>query len=246
MNPSIFRRGITRAVGGGVGPSVLLAFCFTFGTDAAAAVAGVAGSVELIPPPPSVAVGTFENDAKIFVFAERTDTRLPRNVTADIRVPGTYGPNGNATDYPQATIAAGTVVSSYYVHADKQGSSEAEAVILDGAVTFDETVVAVQFVASSRAQTNSLLGSPSTVYDTTTKLEIYDPGRTDQVVISSDARTVSFHLEMGAGADDLRILTEQPLRTPLLNAPAVLLSALVLLGTGFGLSRTRPKATAAR
>jgi hypothetical protein len=196
------------------------------------------GNIEQIAPPASVVVHVLESDDLARIFVERESFVLASDLTVDFTAVGTYDGVG---DLPavEPVIAAGTVLDSYFVHADNissQGLREYE-----GTITFDVEILGVILtnVAATRllSTADGILGHPGTAYPLATDgardVEL-GPGLNlgDQLTLSADRRTLTFHLATEQSADQLRILTAPS--TPLAPVPEPASFTLVLLGLAVG------------
>ena len=183
-----------------------------------AAIVSVSGDIMQIEPPESVvANGTLESNNTIFLFKEMSDITLPTDLTVDAMIPGTYGPNAHASNFPQGSISSGTPLDSYFIHSDPVGKPSG--VSFSGNVTFDQDILGVMFTTDSLQATHVLLGAPGTIYDDSF-FNIFTGG--DQFTISANRRVLTLNPRTASGADHLRILTAVPIP-----------SALLLFGTGF-------------
>jgi len=113
-----------------------------------------AAAVTMVGAPCSVVPNVLENDQKILLFPERLAYPLPSAVTVT-------GPDGNPKE-----LAQGTVVDSYYVHADWRNNGRNLPKTFDGSVTFAQPVYGVIKNSQGLINTHPLLGAPSTTYST--------------------------------------------------------------------------------
>ena len=97
----------------------------------------ITGATTLIAAPPDVRVNIgLESDTLAPFFVERQDFTLPSGIAVNITKPGTYASNASLTP---GTIAAGTLIDSYYLHTDPVGAL-APVHNFDGSITFDSEV----------------------------------------------------------------------------------------------------------
>lgn len=171
-----------------------------------ASIVGVSGDVEIVFPPPSVEVGQFESNTQISVFPEQQNVLLNTPLIVDVLNPGFYGPNADLNIFPQGAIAQGTLISSYYFHADQIGTVGSTS--FSGTVTFDTDILGIAFTEERLSSTRIIMGLSTTAYDSAQQTNVV--GR-DQIIISSDRRTVTFNVNQGIGADNLRVITAVPL-----------------------------------
>lgn len=183
----------------------------------------VNNKVAFVSPPANVQgdADVLTSDTDIFMFEEKTVT-LGSALTVDQdNIKGqTYGPNASVD---QGSLAAGTEVTSYYVHFDPINASTSDTVTW----TFDREVIAILYSTANLDATDGLLGLDGVLYPTdggTTNFRGAINEGTDNITISADGRTVTIQLFAGAGAstDQFRILVLVP-------APAALPAGLMLL-----------------
>jgi hypothetical protein len=195
----------------------LLALCLLVLPAAVKAqVTGVTGTATLVPPPSSVETGT---GAESIVFAEQSLV-LSSPINVDISGPGTYNSIASLTP---GTIAAGTDVSSFYLHS--WNSTDIAGTVYRGSITFATPILGVEALSSSLPATNSVLGLPTITYFASNNAQGFELGtQIDSLIISGD--TLSFLDETFGAPDDLRIITAAA------AAPTPEPSILLMLGTG--------------
>ena len=179
------------------------------------------GQVSVIAPPASVVVNSgLESNSLAYFYTEKRDFTLGSTVTVDAHGAGLY--NSNAT-LNGGTIASGTVVDSYYLHADPVGEPTAT-FLYDGSVTFDTNILGIIVLDPEFAASNGQLGHTGTLYSASGQgLELGGP---DTVTLTVTGETLSFHFGTSTAADDIRILTAASVPEP---------SASILLLTCVGL-----------
>jgi hypothetical protein len=194
----------------------LLVTCATF--TANADLISQTGTISVIAPPASVVVNSgLESDTVAFFFTERKDLVLPGGVLVNITSPGTYNSNASLTP---GSIAAGTLVDSYYLHNDLVGSPTTT-ITHGGSVTFDTNILGVIVLDAQFAASNGTLGHPGTLYSSSGQgLEL---GAPDTVTLSITGRTLSYSVGTSNVADDVRIITAGSVPEP---------STLLLFGSG--------------
>src|SRR5438270_9823153 len=114
-----------------------------------AAIDGVTGQIQKIAPPSGVlfpphpgdacptAGACLQSDTTMFAFDEQQCVPAPTSLPVDITLPGTYDDSTDLTN--GGTIAAGTLVSSQFVHAE-QTTSHGTHITLDGTVHTDAPI----------------------------------------------------------------------------------------------------------
>jgi hypothetical protein len=207
-------------------------------------------NVEIISPPASVELGQLESDDKVRVFKESTRT-LATALSVDGILAGTYPSIGCASC---ASIAAGTLVSSFLFHTDPVGASTV-AVPYSASVTFDTDILGViyesfafkfnenfQLVeANTLLSSDPVLGSLTTTYpraftsDSSSRgfeLGVCGVDTADCVTVSEDRRTVLLNWSTSQFSDQLRVIVsgEEPVSVPLPTTAALLGFGLVGIG----------------
>jgi hypothetical protein len=160
------------------------------------------GAVQAIAAPPSVLQGALESDTQIDLFGELAKP-LPTGLAVDITTPGTHS---SAAVLTSGTIASGTQINSYYIHADPVGISQNVSRLLAGEVTFPTNVLGVIVTDANLNASDGVLGVASTAYPTSGRgLRLNSP--TDTIILSPDQRTVTVHLSVSNATDDVRVIT---------------------------------------
>ena len=158
----------------------------------------VSGQATLVSPPSSVEGQT---GSISLVFVEESLV-LASPIAINAGAPGTYASLASLTG---GTIAAGTGVTSYYLHSfGPSGSGN----IFAGSITFSTPILGVEALEPSLVATNSLLGAPSTTYFSSNQNQGFDLGtQIDSFTISPDGLTLTYVDETFGFSDDLRIIT---------------------------------------
>jgi plastocyanin len=198
----------------------LLAAGLAVAGGAKAAISSVSGQIVQISPPPSVMFdgdnGALESNDHMFTFEERQNVTLASDLATDISQPGTYGPDCGCNPLTPGSIAAGTTVSSVFVHADPVGSPS-KPNVLQATVVTDSDILGIEVCgnASPHCGVNGLdisdpiLGAPGTLYPT----DVF--GRSmnfstqkDFLIWVIDNRTVMIQTATRQHADQIRIITK--------------------------------------
>ena len=149
-------------------------------------------------PPASVVLGTLESNTSAPFFAEQQNVTLSGAATINASAAGTYDSPG---DLIAGSLAAGTYLSSWYLHFDKIGGGNTT-VFLAGSITFDSDILGVVLLDPDLLDTD-VLGAPVTTYPAAGRQFDLDLG--DVFSISADHRTLAFRAGTSSGADVLRI-----------------------------------------
>lgn len=173
-------------------------------TSAQAGIVSVSGAASLIAAPASVVPNAgFESFTTAGVFNERQNVNLSQLAQVNVTTTGFFDALGDLTP---GSIAVGTLVSSYYLHADPVGSGQTRYTYI-GSVTFDSDILGVAALNAQLVGTN-FLGAPGTTYPNAGNVNGLDfPENTDTLTISGDRRTLSFKFVAFAGADAVRVIT---------------------------------------
>jgi hypothetical protein len=155
--------------------------------------------------PPSVVLDNFESTDEAFLFIEQCGMSLPADVDVDFSVLSPPVEQifkyGFVCDFSPSTISAGTVVDVYLVHYDPMP---------DGLVTvelqFSRPILGLVINSASMDATDSLLGSPDTLYgpDNLRGLECY--GAADTVILSADMKNLQMELYATGKFEQMRII----------------------------------------
>ncbi|MEL7481625.1 MAG: hypothetical protein AAGJ29_08685 [Pseudomonadota bacterium] len=88
-------------------------------------ITAIGGDIRFLrAPPASLELHALTSDTDLFMFAERRNHRLSRDMIVDLSQPGDYFPDSVPKDHQtwgalgSGVIAAGTAIDSYYVHFD--------------------------------------------------------------------------------------------------------------------------------
>ena len=158
------------------------------------------GSFQLVPAPSSIAQGVLENDTLISVFPEKWGVSLAWPVSVNASVSGSYNSFGSLKP---SFIAAGTVVDSYYLHADPVGQPTTPR-FQSATFTFPTPILGVEIFEPQLGSGDALVGAPGTQYAPGRDYEIGSPQ--DSFVISPDGRTLSVNTSNTVATDDMRVI----------------------------------------
>lgn len=221
-------RASTEAGTGAAALAVVPWLCLS--TLSPVALLSTSGQVQIIAAPPSVREGALESDVVARVFAERLGFVLPTDLVTDITAPGAYDTVAGLTP---GVLPAGTVVDSFFLHADRVGSPGAAARYV-GSVTFDVDILGLMVQVPALRASDAVLGAPGTLYSTSPTVDDLelDPAapERDSVVLSADRRTLMFDFRTTVSTDTVRIVTAAGAVPEPAGALLLGLGALGLLG----------------
>ena len=165
-------------------------------------------SMGLLPQPPaSLLRGQLFSQEYIFVFLEQQHVTLTAPLAVDVTLPGTYTMRSQLMP---TTIPAGTVVNSYYVHANPMNQSITFGTNSIGFTT-DESVIGVMLGGPTLAGGVPAVGIPETIYNTANSgngFKLAAAGTGDTITISADQHTITFFEESKQKAiTEFRIIT---------------------------------------
>src|SRR5205823_2620693 len=161
------------------------------------------------------------------LFNERRGVSLSSSVGVDVSTPGSYS---SVAGLSPGNISAGTIVDSYYLHADPVGISGSAPQLQAGGVTFPTDVLGLIVLDPSLSGSDSALGISGTSYPAGGRaLDLGSP--TDTVSFSADRRTVILHLSNSGASDDVRVITAASPNVGFSQATSAAFSALA--GNGF-------------
>lgn len=126
-------------------------------TSMADVVVSTSASIEIISPPPSLAVNVLQNDSVIFGIVESENLTLTSNVSVNALGTGDFDLDNRA----QGIIPMGAHVNSFLLHYDPSGTAGFS---IDGAVEFSTQILGVIFTTNLLNESDNLLGSPLTDY----------------------------------------------------------------------------------
>jgi hypothetical protein len=151
-------------------------------------------------PPSSLVPGAVENNLKALLFIEETDLVFASAITYNANAAGLYS---SRTSLTPGRIAAGTPVSSTYIHADPVTSGTT----FTGSVTFSSDILGVVAIGNDLFRSDDMLGLDGTNYGNAGPRGLELSLSQDYFSISSDLRTLNFHLKTWGFTDDIRVLT---------------------------------------
>jgi len=209
----------------------LLALTLSVPAWGGSTVTSYSGNIGFINTPPSSLVpGAIENNLKALLFMEDSDLSFASAITVDATAPGVYKSKASLTP---GSIAAGTLVSGAYIHADPVTSGTT----FTGSVTFNTDILGLIVTTNDLFASDSLLGVPGTNYGSSTTPRGLELSPTqDYFSISANLRTLTFTLKTWGYTDDIRILTAGTFAgTTGAQSPVPEPGTLALIGLGMSL-----------
>src|SRR4051812_41512412 len=188
----------------------LFAASLGFAANAESSAPPISGMVELIAPPPSVALNALQSNSFVRFFTEQTNLLLNQSVSIDITQPSIVD---HAVNLTPGQIAANQRVNSYFFDADTLPASGI--LTFQGSVMFGEPVLGILIRGESLDATDTILGSPSTAYLPNNQYRGFDgpdfssssDAVRDLVQLWPDGRTISFQLHTESYTDQFRVIT---------------------------------------
>ncbi len=168
----------------------------------------IEGGAELVNTPANVARHVYESSTDARVFLERERVMVSAGQTLNAVTPGTR--YRAYADFEDVVLETDTLARVYFVHLDSIG---AEALNVEGSVTFPTPIVGIIGRSLTMEQTDGTLGAPETFYPTNRfnrELEFAGRGELDYFELSDDLTTVSFRMHVDNGIDQFRIIIEHP------------------------------------
>jgi hypothetical protein len=163
--------------------------------------------VSIISAPGDIRNGVMESNTEVVAFPELQNVALGADLSVNISVPGATPASPVDDNFSPAVIPAGSLVSSYFLHCDRVGSSTANPTNFVGSLTFDTDVLGLIILQDELNATHALPGLAGTQYSLTGGLEINSTAAFDAITLSPDRRTVTFDFRDANAPDDVRIIT---------------------------------------
>src|SRR5947207_6476394 len=163
-----------------------------------AGISSTSGAVVVSTPPLDVSSNQWESNTIIRAFPERQSFTLTQPLDVDITLPGT-SPDATTENLSPGTIPAGTIVNSYLIHFDVNGTRATNnALEAIGSITFTDDILGLSVLPDSLNASNPILGLPNLTYanglNHALELNPAGGGTSDALTLSADRRTVYFDL----------------------------------------------------
>jgi hypothetical protein len=120
----------------------------------------VGSGIELIPPPADIQLNDLQSNTDLFMFQEKSEFVLPVAIGVDGTIPEDY----DFLPTPGGTIAAGTVINSYLVHADPAEPVPVEFLNRQISFTNGETIIGIEILSQTLNNSDPLLEATGTIY----------------------------------------------------------------------------------
>ena len=188
----------------------------------------------LATPPVSVELRELESDSDLFMFAEKKNHVLARDLSLDLSQPGDYFPDTVPEEQQTwealnpGIVPAGTRVDSYYLHFDNETYDDTfkwrryrnciGQYMVSGSITFKNPVLGVVMRAgagrnASLRRSDRELGLPGVDYCEHylrhfPGINIADGCRSDRFILSEDRRTLQLTNFTDIHHDNYRVVVE--------------------------------------
>ncbi|MBS0189861.1 MAG: PEP-CTERM sorting domain-containing protein [Phycisphaerales bacterium] len=167
-----------------------------------AAIVAVGGQVTQIAQPLDARFNVLTNPNTAYCWNEIQNFALDRSVAIDAFAPGTYNQLG---DLISASLTAGTVVNSHYIHFDVAPQTSAS---IQGRVRFDGQILGVIVLNEAGARhldDSDFLGAPTLFTQGNNNRGLEFGSDAFRLTISGD--TIEFDLSITQPGDFIRVLT---------------------------------------
>lgn len=170
-------------------------------------IVSLSGDVEMIAPPFSVQGGALESNDLVRVFQETQNVVLSQDIDADITTSGVFD---EVLDLTPGVIPAGTLISSYFLHADTANLGNSN---YDLQLVFSQPILGLLIEEASLQATHDLVGWPLTVYPSAISsdglVEGLELGE-DSLILNKQTNTISVaigDLDTFEFVDHVRVIT---------------------------------------
>lgn len=152
-------------------------------------------------PPESVVAGAAESNFLV-AFEESSAITLSSDLGIDANAPGTYNSNSSLVT---ESIAAATVVNSYLVHFDPEGTTSTSR---SGTITFERDILGVIVLSASLDASDLIIGSSTTTYPASGADTVrgYELGSNEYFRIAEDGRSIRVTANAQNGTDQIRVV----------------------------------------
>ena len=196
------RCGFSTGLATGLSSTVICVFCAI--APSVAGISNLTGAAHSpFPLPLSVLQDHTESDFHVFVLPEQKNLKLPVDLSVDITIPVSF-PGGPLSPN---IIPAGTTVSSYLLHADREGNMPLPPLKLNGSVAFEEMVLGMMFLSGSLSDSDGIVGALAVQghYPTGQPLRGMRLDASD--LLQWSGNTIEFNFQLDSLSDQVRIIT---------------------------------------
>ncbi len=152
--------------------------------------------------PASLLVNSYESDREMFLFPEKQNIVLPRDIM--VIEPETTGIQ--TTSLVEVRLLQNLEVSSYLLHIDKLCDDMGRAIVFQGRMRFNRPVLGIINQDDLLKETDAVFGLPGVYYEST-HLRRSHPKTNAMFRLSEDRRTLEIVLFKVRNLDEWRILT---------------------------------------
>lgn len=197
------------------------------------AIVSISGAIKLLPQAPaSVELWELESDSDLFVFAEKNNVTLTKDLSVDISRPGTYFDDTTPSDergwdnLSPTVIPKGTKVDSFYFHFDNATYDDSfsvrnyfgcdKQISVSGSITFSQPIIGIAMRAGVGPRATLLrgdeqLGLPDVDYCEHNLrhfpgVNISDGCGSDQFILSADRKTLTVRNFTDIHHDNYRVI----------------------------------------
>lgn len=181
-----------------------VAACALVAGSASASIVATSGAATQIARPADAQLNVLTSSTVVYAWDEAQDVALDRDVTVDAIAPGLYN---DSTDLGSFVLAAGTRVSSHYIHFDSPSTSSATA---SGSVTFSDDIIGVVVrngTGLRRLDLTDFLGLGTLFTPNVDQRGLELGANGDVFGISLSSRRIEFSLRITNPGDFIRVLT---------------------------------------
>lgn len=160
------------------------------------------------PAPASVLKDEAENSVTIIAFNEKQQITVDKDINVNISVPGVVN---NLNDFTPATIKAGRLISSHFIHFDPidptASADGSDTVSLRGSATFDNDILGIIFIPKDLDESAEVLGLPDVIYPKGTEI-LNNFTSNETIAINTNSRSVAVQFSAGTDFDQIRVITK--------------------------------------
>ncbi len=152
-------------------------------------------------PPADLRPEAKASDDEIVIFQEKYAFKLPNDIAVDITANNTYDA---ATPLTPGIVSAGTMVNSYYIHADQVGEALIE---FRGTVKFEEPILGIIIDDDNLDISDGDLGHTGVIYPYDESMRGLKTYRGEDIITLRNIREIEVHLPLYGVTDQMRVIT---------------------------------------